>query len=109
MFLPVILLTQGLSILIYVATDTASDREPTSSKRTPQWSTMNGTTITNDDLPWDVVDANDEATKPKLHAFYNMFIPPSQEAVSQVVWDLISEQLTQMLAAFAERMRLSYL
>jgi hypothetical protein len=69
-----------------------------------QKSTKSGenSAITDDDLPWDREDAN---VKKKLQAFYNMFIPSSQETETVTPWvrDLISEQLTQMLESYAAK------
>jgi hypothetical protein len=45
--------------------------------------------------------SRDTNEKPKLQAFYNMFIPHSNETVSPVIRDMISEQLKQMLESFA--------
>jgi hypothetical protein len=43
-------------------------------------------------------------TKPKLRAFYNVFIPPSENnTVSEVVVDLIFEQLTQIATSYAAK------
>jgi hypothetical protein len=40
-------------------------------------------------------------SKPKLQAFYNMFIPPSDKGVTPWVRDLIYEQLTQIAESYA--------
>jgi hypothetical protein len=73
------------------AAGTTGRPHPASAERKTQWSTMGAANVG--------VGANGKTTnaKSKLQAFYNMFIPPSNETVSPVVRDMISEQLTQML------------
>jgi hypothetical protein len=88
-----VVLTQSARLLMYTSTaaGTTGRPHPASAERKTQWSTMGAANVG--------VGANGKTTnaKSKLQAFYNMFIPPSNETVSPVVRDMISEQLTQML------------
>jgi hypothetical protein len=75
---------------MYATKGTAGGGGLASTEQKTLWSTMNafaGRKATN--------------VKPKLQAFYNMLIPPSNVTVSPVVRDLICEQLTQMLESHA--------
>jgi hypothetical protein len=89
-----VFLAQGIRVLMFAFTGTVAVNGSQETKFDE-----NVTSTTDDDFPGTSDNANH--SKPKLQAFYNMFIPPSDEGVIPWVRDLISEQLTQIAESYA--------
>jgi hypothetical protein len=92
-----ILLAQGARVL--VPNVTRGSQDSATAKRKPEQPVIRGTRDVQSNL--EATSTTAAKVKPKLQAFYNMFNPPSDEAVSPAVRDLISEQLKQMLESYA--------